>query len=332
MVTERSIPRRVRSLGLLSGGLDSMLAVKVLADQGTEITGLSFQTPFFSPQNAIKAANELGIPLVIQDITPEHLKIVKKPPSGYGANMNPCIDCHALMIREAGKKMEEEGYDFVFTGEVLNERPMSQTKRSLLRVAKLSGYGDCLLRPLSAKLLPETKPERDGLVDRERLLDIEGRSRKRQLALARKYGLKEFPTPAGGCLLTDPFFSKRLKELFTHNKECSIRDIELLKVGRHFRVCGKKVIVGRNEQDNQILKNTAKETDIVLSAEHIPGPIGLLCGGGSNEVVEIVAGICVRHSDKKNDTTVPAMYIISPDHKEISSRSVSADAINSWRI
>jgi len=332
MAIERRISRRVRSLGLLSGGLDSMLAVKVLVDQGTEVTGLSFQTPFFSPQNAIKAANELGIPLVIQDITEEHLKIVKKPPSGYGANMNPCIDCHALMIREAGKKMEEEGHDFVFTGEVLNERPMSQTRRSLLRVAKLSGYGDCLLRPLSAKLLPETKPERDGLVDRERLLDIEGRSRKRQLALARKYGLKEFPTPAGGCLLTDPNFSKRLKELFRHNKKHSIRDIELLKVGRHFRVSGIKAVVGRNEQENQMLKNMATESDIVLSAEHVPGPIGLICGGCSNDLVEIVAGICIRHSDKKNDIAVPAMYILSSNRKEVSPRPVSADAIDSWRI
>jgi len=246
--------------------------------------------------------------------------------------MNPCIDCHALMIREAGKKMEEEGYAFVFTGEVLNERPMSQTKRSLLRVAKLSGYGDYLLRPLSAKLLPETKPERDGLVDRERLLDIEGRSRKKQLALARKYGLKEFPTPAGGCLLTDPNFSKRLRELFRHTKKYSIRDIELLKVGRHFRLSGIKMIVGRNEQENQVLKEMATESDIVLSAEHVPGPIGLICGGCSDELVEIVAGICIRHSDKKNDIAVPAMYILSSDHKEVSPRPVSAGAIESWRI
>jgi tRNA U34 2-thiouridine synthase MnmA/TrmU len=236
------------------------------------------------------------------------------------------------MIRYAGKKMEEEGYDFVFTGEVLNERPMSQTKRSLLRVAKVSGYGDYLLRPLSAKLLPETKPERDGLVDREGLLNIEGRSRKRQLALARRYGIKEFPTPAGGCLLTDPNFSKRLKELFTHGKECSLQEIELLKIGRHFRLSGVKVVVGRNEQENQVLKDMATGRDIVLSAEHVPGPIGLICGGCSNELVELAAGICVRHSDKRNDRVVPSVYLLSSDHKEIRPRPVSADAIESWRI
>jgi len=309
-----------------------MIAVKVLVEQGIKVTGLSFQTPFFGPENAVKAAHELGITLVIQDITPEHLKIVRNPPSGYGANMNPCIDCHALMIREAGKKMEEEGYDFIFTGEVLNERPMSQTKRALLRVAKLSGYGDYLLRPLSAKLLPETKPERDGLMDRARLLDIEGRSRKRQLALAQKYGLREFPTPAGGCLLTDAMFSRRLKELFTHRMHYSLRDIELLKIGRHFRLNGIKVVVGRNEQENQRLKDLVTGSDIVLSAEHVPGPVGLICGGCSDESVEIVAGICIRHSDKKNDSTVPALYILGPDPKEVMPRPVSAAAIEGWRV
>jgi len=309
-----------------------MVAVKVLMDQGIEVTGLSFQTPFFSPYNAIKAAHELGIGLVVEDITQEHLKIVENPPSGYGANMNPCIDCHGLMIKKAGKKMEEKGYDFVFTGEVLNERPMSQTKRSLLRVAKLSGYADYLLRPLSAKLLPETKPERDGLVDRARLLDIKGRSRKRQLALAHKYGLREFPTPAGGCLLTDPNFSKRLKELFAHSKGYSLKDIKLLKVGRHFRLNGIKVIVGRNEQENGILKEMATERDIVLSAEHVPGPVGLICGGCSDELIEIVAGICIRHSDKKNACPVPALNILGSDRNEVMPRAVSAAAIDGWRI
>jgi len=324
--------RRVKSLGLLSGGLDSILAVKVLADQGIEVTGLSFQTPFFSPKNAVKAAKKLELTLIIKDITQEHLEIVKSPKYGYGANMNPCIDCHALMVREAAKMMTERGYDFIFTGEVLNQRPMSQTKKSLMLVARLSGYPDFLLRPMSAKLLPETRPEMEGLVDREKLMNIQGRSRKKQLELTRKYGLKEFPGPAGGCLLTDPIFSKRLKEVFIHNQECSIREIELLKIGRHFRISGKKVIIGRNEKENQILKNTAKECDTVLSAEHIPGPIGLICQGGSEELIRKVAGICVRYSDKKNDSNVPVICKISPKNEEISPQLISEDEISSLKI
>lgn len=323
----------VKSIGLFSGGLDSILAVRFLLDQGIEITGLSFQTPFFGPKYAIRAAKELGIKLVIKDITQEHLRIVKNPAYGYGANMNPCIDCHALMIREAGKMMEEEGYDFIFTGEVLNERPMSQTKKSLMLVGRLSGYSEYLLRPLSAKLLPETKPEKEGLVDRNKLLDLQGRSRKRQLELAKNYGLKEFPSPAGGCLLTDPFFSKRLKEVFVYNKECSIRDIELLKIGRHFRIGEKKVIIGRNQKENQILKNLAKKSDILLSAEHIPGPVGLICEGGSQELVEKVAGICVRYSDAKiGGNILPIIYKIGSSDEEIRPQPVNKDEIDSLRI
>ena len=156
----------VKGLGLFSGGLDSILAAKVLMEQGIEVTGITFQTPFFGPQQAAEAAREIGIPLIVKDFTNRHLEMLKDPPSGYGANMNPCIDCHALMLNEAGKIMELEGYDFIFTGEVLNERPMSQNRNSLTRVAKRSGYKPYVLRPLSAKLLEETAPEREGLVDR----------------------------------------------------------------------------------------------------------------------------------------------------------------------
>ncbi|MBW1679259.1 MAG: tRNA 4-thiouridine(8) synthase ThiI, partial [Deltaproteobacteria bacterium] len=314
------------------GGLDSILAAKVLMDQGIEVTGLSFKTPFFGPKDAIKSAKKIEIPLIIKDITLEHLEIVKNPKYGFGANMNPCIDCHALMIREAGKMMEEEGYNFIFTGEVLNERPMSQTKKSLMLVARLSGYSDYLLRPLSAKLLPETRPERDGLVDRGKLLDIQGRSRKKQLELIKQYRIKEYPIPAGGCLLTDLNFSRRLKEVFAHNRDCSIRDLELLKVGRHFRIHGQKVIVGRNQKENQKLTEMVQENDVLLSAEHIPGPIGLICEGGSKGLIKKVAGLCARYSDAKNDDRLPVIYKIGTNYEEISPQSVSEDEINSLRI
>ncbi|MFH0813431.1 MAG: tRNA 4-thiouridine(8) synthase ThiI [Pseudomonadota bacterium] len=324
--------KKIIGVGLLSGGLDSLLAAKILLDQGVCVTGLSFKSPFFGLKKALAAAQELGIPLIVKDITQEHLKIVKNPRYGYGANMNPCIDCHALMIREAGKLMEEKGYDFIFTGEVLNQRPMSQTRSSLRLVAKFSGYADFLLRPLSARLLPETKPEKLALVDRERLLDIQGRSRKNQLALAREYGLREYSNPAGGCLLTDPNFSRRLKELFDHNPDCSISSIELLKIGRHFRINGEKVVIGRNKEENDLLKKMRGEKDIVLSAEHIPGPVALISGGGPEALIKKVAGMCARYSDAKDLNTQPIIYKINDPPEEISPPLITESDLTSWRI
>ena len=227
--------------------------------------------------------------------------------------MNPCIDCHALMLNEAGEIMEREGYDFIFTGEVLNERPMSQNRNSLIRVAKRSGYQPCVLRPLSAKLLPETLPEREGLVDRERLLNISGRGRKPQLALAKQYGVKNYPAPAGGCLLTDPNFSFRLKELFAHNFNCSVQEVELLKLGRHFRIGGIKIVVGRDESENDRLRELVNNKDVLLSGEHIPGPIVLVSGGASPAFLEKAAGLCVRYSDAKHKETMPLINKIHPE-------------------
>jgi tRNA U34 2-thiouridine synthase MnmA/TrmU len=197
-------------VGLLSGGLDSILAICVLREQNIRIEAVAFITPFFGPGNAQKAVKMLNVPLHVVDITDVHLQMLKKPKHGYGSGMNPCIDCHALMFREAGKLMQQWGADFLFSGEVLGERPMSQNKQSLRVVARDSGFEEYIIRPLSAKLLPITKPEHEGKVDRERLLDIQGRSRKRQMELAKQYGITEYPEPAGGCRLTEPNFSKRL--------------------------------------------------------------------------------------------------------------------------
>ena len=323
---------KIISIGLLSGGLDSILAAKVIKDQGVEVIGIAFESPFFNAENAIKAAKELGIKLIVKDIFPEHLEVIKNPKHGFGQNMNPCIDCHALMIREAGKIMEEEEYHFIFTGEVLNERPMSQTKRALKLVAKLSGYQDFLLRPLSARLLPETKAEQYGLVDRRRLLNIQGRSRKHQLELVKKYGIKKFPNPGGGCLLTDPIFSKKLKELLENTEGYSLRDIELLKLGRHFRIQGKKVIIGRNKEENQRLKEMAAGKDIVLSAEHVPGPIALICGGGGKRIIKKAAGICARYSDAKNEKKLPSINLLGKTPEEITPEAITQEKIDALRI
>ena len=301
----------VRALGLLSGGLDSLLACRVIMDQGIAVTGMTFCSPFFGAEHAQVASVQLGIPLIIENITEQHIVIVKNPPHGYGQCMNPCIDCHALMLAYAGRVMQKQGYDFIFTGEVLNERPMSQNRRSLALVAQLSGYSEYVLRPLSALLLPVTRPEETNLVDRSRLLDLQGRSRRRQIALADHYALTVYPTPAGGCLLTDPRFSERLKDLLTYEHDPSIAQIHLLKIGRHFRLSDTvKLVIGRNEAENRIIETSVQEYDILLSAEHIPGPVAIVSGKDSHLYIEQAAAFCAYYSDARTQGVPASVFEI----------------------
>ena len=297
-LSEAATKRPVRAIAHFSGGPDSIVSVKLIEEQGIDVTGLTFRTPFFDAGKAHAAAGMIGLPLLVLDITTEHLAVVRAPRYGYGKNMNPCIDCHTLMLRIAGKKMEEMGYDFVFTGEVLGQRPMSQSRQMLHVVAKNSGYADRVLRPLSARLLPETQPEREGKVDRERLLDISGRGRKRQMELAGRYGITEYSNPAGGCLLTDPMFSRRLRDLFARHPDFTTRDLELLRSGRHIRIGERhKVIVGRNRQDNQSLESLIEEQDAVFQMRDFPGPLCMLPGGGPDEICRSAAAICAAYGD-----------------------------------
>lgn len=290
--------RRVRGLGLCSGGLDSMLSAIVLREQGIEVEWIAFETPFFSSAKARKASRLTGIPLTVRPIFGEYMTMLRNPPAGYGRQMNPCMDCHTLMFRLAGDLMGERAFDFLFSGEVLGQRPMSQTKPSLRYVEKHSGLGGYILRPLSAKLLPETIPEQQGLVDRERLLDIHGRGRKDQIALAKKFGLSDYPAPAGGCLLTDKGFSRRLKDLFDHSPAPTENEIHLLKYGRHFRLNPQaKLIVGRTEKDNEgILHHHDPYRDVVIDVRDYPSPIGLLPGGADERTVYLAASICIGYS------------------------------------
>lgn len=264
---------QARALLLLSGGLDSVLAGKVLEEQGVEIIGLTFKSQFFGPKEAIRAAEEQGWPLVVVDITEEEIQIVEKPKYGYGKNMNPCIDCHGQMVRIAGQLLERYRADFVATGEVLGERPKSQNRQALGLVEKLGGLKGLVLRPLSARLLPVTIPEEKGLVDRETLLDISGRSRKRQMELAEKYGIKEYPTPAGGCLLTDPGFSQRLKKLLEWRGRLLVEDIQLIKNGRVFFEDDGIIAVGRDERDNEKVRKSALDSDIIITTAEVKGPL-----------------------------------------------------------
>ncbi|MHB8907611.1 MAG: tRNA 4-thiouridine(8) synthase ThiI [Syntrophales bacterium] len=297
----------IKGIGLFSGGLDSILAFKVIDSQGIEVRGVTFETPFFSAAKARATARMIGLPLTVLDITEEHLQMLHAPRYGYGKNMNPCIDCHTLMIRLAGRRMEEEGADFLFTGEVLGQRPMSQGKQSLMVVAKNAGYPERLLRPLSAKLLPETGPEREGKVDRSRLLDIQGRGRKRQMEMAVQYGIASYPPPAGGCLLTDPVFTRRLRDLFTSHPGHGVRDIELLKVGRHFRLGeATKAVVGRNAADNEAIERLSGPGDALIRIAEVPGPTVLVPGGGDPETRLLAARLCARYSDAPRNREVLA--------------------------
>ena len=284
--------------GIFSGGLDSMLAALTLEKQGVDVRLLNFVTPFFDPERALASGRVIGMEVRLVDVTGPHLAMLQKPKHGYGRFMNPCIDCHALMYNQAGRIMKEEGGGFLFSGEVLGQRPKSQTRRALEIVARESGYAEVIVRPLSARVLPPTRVEEEGLVDRERLLGFSGRTRKPQMELAARYGLTDYPAPAGGCLLTDPIFSKRLKEVMAHESTLEIRSVELLKWGRHFRLPGgAKLFVGRNHKENEALEGLVRPGDLVFKVEGIPGPLTLMAGGALYGDRDLAASITVSYSD-----------------------------------
>ena len=295
----------MKALSLFSGGLDSILAVKLIEDQGIDVIGIFFETPFFSSQKATQSAQYIGLPLKVVDITDSLLEIVLNPRHGYGKGLNPCIDCHALMFKKAGELLKKEGAGFIISGEVLGQRPMSQNLRSLSIISHDSGLKELILRPLSAKRLPETLPEKKGWVIRERLLGLSGRSRRPQMELARKFRIKEYPTPAGGCLLTEEVFSRRLKDLISINPEFSRRDVELLKWGRHFRISEKtKIVVGRDQRENEMISSLTREGDTILTVESFPGPTVLATGDLSAEEIKVAASITVSYSDAAADQSV----------------------------
>ena len=263
-----------KAVALLSGGLDSMLAIRLLLGQGVAVEALHFVSVFdcgaTDAENCAssqRAAAQLGVPLRFEEISAELLEIVKNPKHGRGSNMNPCIDCHAMMVRRAARVMREIGADFLCTGEVLGERPMSQRRDALGIVERDAGAEGLLLRPLSAQLLEPTIPEQKGWVDRAKLLRISGRCRKPQFELAKALNLGPFPTPAGGCLLTDPGFSARMRDLLKHQPDCTPDDVRLLKFGRHFRLSpAVRAVIGRNEGENHMIEELARAGDVLMEA------------------------------------------------------------------
>lgn len=311
-----------RAIALISGGLDSLLAARVVMDQGIEVEGVSFVIGFASKDNRtfernVKAkAAEINLPLRIIDISGEFLEVLRAPKHGYGANINPCIDCKTLMLRKAKEIMEKEGFDFIITGEVLGQRPMSQRRDALNTIKNHSGLGGHLLRPLCAKLIEETIPEKEGIVDRSRLLDIRGRSRKRQMELAEKYGLKDYAQPAGGCLLTDPGFAERIKDLMAHGS-LDMENVNLAKTGRHFRIGpGTKVVLGRDDKENNTLMAQKMEKDMVFRLFFDPGPYALLRGEASEENIRIAAVLVVSHSKKKSGISAKVEFWVGEGERK----------------
>jgi len=296
---------RVKALSLLSGGLDSILATELILNQGIDVEAVNFVSPFCLCKKggcgAVEAAKQLGVPLKVVSVGNEYLKMVRKPKHGYGRNMNPCIDCRIFMIKKAKKYAKEIGAAFIFTGEVLDERPMSQHFKAMKIVEEGSGLKGRLLRPLSARLLPETVIEKKGLVKRDKLLDIRGRSRKPQIKLAKEFNIADYPCPAGGCLLTYKEFANKLRDLFRHRKRCSMLDVALLKVGRHFRFGENKIIVGRNEAENKILTAKKVRYDYYFEVPDFGGPITVLQGLKTKKAIEVAAALTAFYSDAKSD-------------------------------
>ena len=308
----------MKALCVFSGGLDSMLAAELIRVQGLDVLALFFETPFFTSAKAEKSAKSLSLPFKTMDITRRHLEVVKKPKYGYGGNMNPCIDCHSLMFRVAGEILKQEGAHFVISGEVLGQRPMSQTRTSLSIISRQSGLDGLLLRPLSAKLLPATIPEEKGWVQRKGLGDIQGRSRKPQITLAKSLGIKDYPAPAGGCLLTDRGFSRRLRDLLSAKKDPEIREIELLKFGRHFRMSpGIKLIVGRNKNENKAIRTLTRNGDILLSTISVPGPTAVLISDPDGHFLERAAEITASYSDASPGGRIQLLIEREKSHAEL---------------
>ncbi|MGD2207141.1 MAG: hypothetical protein PVH17_10205 [Anaerolineae bacterium] len=300
--------RKDKAIAMLSGGLDSTLAVKLILDQGIAVEALNYVTPFCTCNRkgrceAKYVAETFGIPYRTVAITTELFQVIQKPRYGYGSGMNPCLDCRILMFSRARERMEETGAAFVFSGEVLGQRPMSQHRQALRIIERESGLEGRLLRPLSAQLLKPTIPEKEGLIDRQRLLSIAGRSRKLQMALADEHRIFDYPCSAGGCRLTDPGFARRMRDLVRFRPDFDLNDVNLLKVGRHFRLSsGAKSIVGRNEEENRRLLLLTREGDLVFEVKGVGSPVALVRGDAMNrEDIHLAAAITVRYSDAQGD-------------------------------
>ncbi len=336
-----------KAVALLSGGLDSNLAVRMMQEQGVEVEAIAVKTPFCDfdcgkgcGHRVKEVAVDLGIKLKTVYFGEEYLKMLKDPKYGYGSGMNPCIDCRGMMYNAAKEHMEKIGADFIITGEVLGQRPMSQNGNALKIIENETQTNGKIVRPLSFRHLPLTDAEVQGLVKREKLGDIKGRSRRGQLQLAKKYDIADPPNAAGGCLLTDPAFSKRVRDLYDHSKDTppDMNDVELLKIGRHFRLSDNtKLIVGRNKMENEILESLKLEDDIIIEVSNHVGPTCLLrTKKQSQKEIEIAASTALRYSDSPKDELSNVRVRMGPknddEEKELKVNPIEDKILNQMRI
>lgn len=294
-----------KAVALLSGGLDSTLAVKMMIDQGIDVTAVHFTSVFCncSPKtagckmHARKVAEEFSVPIRVIHKGMDYMKMVEKPPHGHGSAMNACIDCRIYMLRKVKEMMPDEGASFVITGEVLGQRPMSQQRHTIRLIEKESGLADLILRPLSAQHFDPTLPEREGIVDRDKLLNISGRGRREQFALAQSLGVRDYPCPAGGCLLTDKVIAARLRDLFEHTSGYTHTDLLLLTIGRHYRLHHDlKIILGRNQAENERILSLAQDGQFVFEPDNFRGPKALAEGKPDDESRKAIGEIIAAHS------------------------------------
>lgn len=304
-----------RAVALFSGGLDSTLAILAVLRQGISVKAIKFQTPFDCgvSKDPASVAERFGFCIEVRNLGEKFLEVVKDPEHGYGKNMNPCIDCRIMMLREARAFLDSVEADFIITGEVLGQRPMSQRKDMLYHIDKKAGVTNRVVRPLSAKLLKVTDAEAGGIVSREMLYGFSGRSRKPQMDLAEEFGLTDYPSPAGGCLLTEPNYACRLKDLMAFAPSPSLRDIDLLRIGRHFRyspLC--KIIVGRDRTENETIESLATGEDVLLKVDGYGSPLTLVSGEITQEALKVAASLCARYSDARNNVSVDVNDVNDP--------------------
>ena len=323
-----------KAIGLLSGGLDSAIAVGLMVDLEIEVIALNFTSPFCTctsksagcKNQAVKVSEKFNIKIKSAYMGQEYINMIASPKYGYGRNLNPCLDCRIMMFKKAKEAMVEEGASFVFTGEVLGQRPMSQRRDALNIIERDSGLKGLILRPLSAKHFGPTIPEKEGIVDRDQLLDLTGRSRKAQIEIAEAMGINDYPCASGGCLLTEYNFAGKMRDLIKHANTPAVKDTKLLRVGRHFRIdenC--KIIVGRDEAENEKLERLAEADDYIFAVSDYKGPLVVMRGAIKNELIPIASRIAVRYSDAPKDKEIPVNYRKKYDTVSVTVRAMAID-------